>query len=124
MRDHPLGGSHKGVSVALTARIGAYCTIDGGYERETFIGPGVWLMKGTHIGHDAVIGPNVEMAPHCVVGGYVRILNGAKLGMGVIVKPFVVIGHDAQIGAGAVVTKDVPANEIWCGVPAKFLRKR
>ena len=40
-----------------------------------------------------------------------------------MVKP-VTIGERAIIGAGSVVTKDIPANEVWAGNPAKFIRKR
>ncbi|MCS2442595.1 hypothetical protein NXX09_20705 [Bacteroides uniformis] len=40
-----------------------------------------------------------------------------------VVKP-VTIGERAIIGAGSVVTKDIPANEVWAGNPAKFIRKR
>ena len=40
-----------------------------------------------------------------------------------VVKP-VTIGENAIIGAGSVVTKDIPANEVWAGNPARFIRKR
>ena len=40
-----------------------------------------------------------------------------------VVKP-VTIGERAIIGAGSVVTKDIPANEVWAGNLAKFIRKR
>lgn len=43
--------------------------------------------------------------------------------MTLVVKP-VTIGERAIIGAGSVVTKDIPANEVWAGNPAKFIRKR
>ncbi|WP_288607103.1 hypothetical protein [Prevotellamassilia timonensis] len=36
----------------------------------------------------------------------------------------VTIGDGAIIGAGAVVTKDVPANQVWAGNPAKFIKTR
>ena len=34
------------------------------------------------------------------------------------------IGNGAVVAAGAVVTKDIPENEVWGGVPARFIRKR
>ncbi|WP_449400358.1 acyltransferase [Chryseobacterium wanjuense] len=34
------------------------------------------------------------------------------------------IGENALVGAGSVVTKNVPENEIWVGNPAKFLKKK
>lgn len=44
------------------------------------------------------------------------------LGAAVTVLPGVTIGDDAVVGAGAVVTKDVPANAIVAGVPARLIR--
>jgi acetyltransferase-like isoleucine patch superfamily enzyme len=35
----------------------------------------------------------------------------------------VTIGENAMIGAGSLVTKDIPDNELWYGSPAKFIRK-
>ena len=43
---------------------------------------------------------------------------------GVVVLPGVVIGDNAIIGALSLVTKDIPSNEVWGGVPAKLLYKR
>ena len=56
--------------------------------------------------------------PKTVIGSDVWI------GAGVLIKAGVHIGNGAVIGAGAVVTHDVPAYEIWGGVPAKLIRKR
>lgn len=36
----------------------------------------------------------------------------------------VVIGDNSIIGAGSIVTKNIPDNEVWAGVPAKFIKKR
>jgi UDP-3-O-[3-hydroxymyristoyl] glucosamine N-acyltransferase len=124
MRDYRLYEEHKGVMVALSARIGAYCTIDGGYERQTLVYDDVWLMKHVHVGHDAVIGQSVEVAPHTSIGGYVVLSRGVKVGQGAVFKPYVTVGKNAQIGAGAVVTKNVPPGEVWVGNPARFLRMR
>jgi len=51
----------------------------------------------------------------------VRIGRGAYIGAAAIVLPGVTIGPLARIGAGAVVTRDVPAGETWAGVPARAL---
>lgn len=54
----------------------------------------------------------------------VRICEGAWLGTHVVVMPGVTIGKGAVIGAGAVVTKDIPEYSIAVGVPAKVIDKR
>ena len=56
--------------------------------------------------------------------GKVHICKGAYLGMNVLVVKPVTIGEHSIIGAGSVVTKDIPANEVWAGNPARFIRKR
>ena len=52
-----------------------------------------------------------------------KVCKGASIGAGTTILPGLVIGENAMIGAGSVVTKSVPAGEIWVGNPAKFLRK-
>lgn len=52
----------------------------------------------------------------------VTIRRGAYIGAGALILPGVEIGECAVVGAGAVVTKDVPARTIVVGVPARFLR--
>lgn len=122
MRDYKYGSQHEGVEIDPEARIGAYCTVDGGYDNPTKIFK-CWLMKHVHIGHDAIIGNGVEIAPHCSIGGYVVIHSNVKVGQGAVFKPWVQVGYGAVIGAGAVVTKDVPAGETWVGNPARRLVK-
>jgi len=54
---------------------------------------------------------------------FIKIGNDSWLGAGVIVLPGITIGESTIIGAGSVVTKDVPANSIYAGVPARFIKK-
>lgn len=56
--------------------------------------------------------------------GKVAIKRGAYLGMNTLVVKPVTIGENAIIGAGSIVTKDIPPNEVWAGNPARFIRKR
>jgi maltose O-acetyltransferase len=53
----------------------------------------------------------------------VVIKNGVWIASGAIICPGVTIGENAVIGAGSVVTKDVPDDEMWAGVPAVFKKK-
>lgn len=52
----------------------------------------------------------------------IRIGKNVWVGTGAIILPGVTIGDNAVIGAGSVVTKSVPENEIWAGVPARKIR--
>lgn len=86
------------------------------------------------VGDEVMFGPNVTLvtAAHPVDPGLrrqgyeynlpVRIGSGVWLGAGATVLPGVTIGENAVIGAGSVVTKDVPPNVVAFGVPARVVR--
>ena len=57
-------------------------------------------------------------------GSPIVIGSDVWIGTHVVILPGVMIGNGAIIGAGSVVTKDVPAYQIWGGMPAKFLKER
>jgi acetyltransferase-like isoleucine patch superfamily enzyme len=52
----------------------------------------------------------------------VKIGDNVWIGMNVCILPGVEIGDNAIIGAGSIVTKNIPANEIWFGNPARFVK--
>lgn len=56
--------------------------------------------------------------------GEVYIGKNVFIGINTIIANAVTIGDGAAIGAGSIVTKDIPAGEIWAGNPAKFIKKR
>jgi len=45
------------------------------------------------------------------------------IGAHTVIRQPISIGNDVIIGAGSVLTKDIPSGEIWGGVPAKFIKK-
>ena len=93
--------------------------VHAGCDRETRIGPGTLVMSGAHVGHDAQVGAECRIAPNAVVCGLVTIGNNVKVGAGAVIKQRVTIGNNVVIGAQSMVTKDIPDDETWSGVPAK-----
>ena len=56
--------------------------------------------------------------------GHVYIGDDTFIGMGTLICNDVRIGKNCIVGAGSVVTKNIPDNEIWAGNPARFIKKR
>jgi acetyltransferase-like isoleucine patch superfamily enzyme len=107
-----------------TARISAFCSVDGGMDVATKIGARSWLLQHAHVGHDAIVGMDVEICTGAVIGGHAVLLDGCKIGLNATVLPKVTIGRGARVGAGAVVTKDIPDGEVWAGNPARPMAKQ
>ena len=77
------------------------------YEQETRLMNDVFLMHGVHIPHDAFLDDQVVVTPMCVVGGVVKLLKGANLGMGCTIHQYSVIGQYSIVATGAAVFKNV-----------------
>ena len=92
---------------------------------------GVYLWDGIEIEDDVFIGPNVTFTndkyprskQYPENFSKIKIKKGASIGANATILGGITIGEKAMIGAGSVVTKDVPAGELWLGNPAKFARK-
>ena len=102
--------------------------------KKVFINSGSMFVDlgGIYIGDHVLIGPNVTIASvnHRLEPSERRNLdldsvcihNNAWLGANVTVTPGVIIGENAVVAAGAVVTRDVPPNAVVAGIPARVIK--
>lgn len=109
----------KGLNISNNVAIGWFVDLDarGGItiNHDTNISSHTIFITGSHNIDDPKFTASfkpINIGHHCWIGTGAIILQGVSIGDG------------AVIAAGAVVTKDVPSNEVWGGVPAKFIRKR
>lgn len=82
-------------------------------EDSVFIGPHVAFFDDPH--------PNIPRGSSCMKGA--RVKKKARIGGGASILPYIVIGKNSLVGAGSVVTKDVPDNMVVIGNPARKLKK-
>jgi acetyltransferase-like isoleucine patch superfamily enzyme len=124
--------------VLKNATIGKNCNINCHVfiENDVTIGnnvtikPGVQIWDGSRIGDDVFIGPNVTFTndsfprskQYPTAFQLITIKNGASIGANSTVLGGVTIGENAMVGAGSLVTKDIPNNELWYGNPAVFIK--
>lgn len=110
-----------GISVGARTFINSCCTmLDTGpiaVGEECFIAPNVQLVSATHPIDPVARRAGWEYARPIVIA------DGVWLGAGVIVLPGVTIGENTVVGAGSVVTKDLPAGVVAYGNPARVARE-
>jgi len=83
----------------------------------------VTINRNVSVGHHTVIEAFSSINPGCNIGGNCHIGSGVTIGIGATVFDGITIGDNAIIGGGAVVTKDVKANTLVFGSPAKFIKE-
>ncbi len=130
-----------GCSIDDNSKIGTFVEIqkNASVGKNTKISSHTFICEGVHIGDNVFIGHNVTFindkyprsanpdgsmqteADWSVVETFIK--NGASVGSSSTILCGVTVGENAIVGAGAVVTKDVPANSVVAGVPAKVIKK-
>jgi UDP-2-acetamido-3-amino-2,3-dideoxy-glucuronate N-acetyltransferase len=128
-----------GCTIGDNTRIGTFVEIQRGVEiganckisSHTFICEGVYVEEGVFIGHNVCF--TNDRYPQATTNGRLRseadwsleatrVGRGASIGSGATILCGVSIGERALVGAGSVVVRDVPANAVVAGNPARILR--
>jgi len=112
----------KGAEVGARCKISSHSFICGGVtiEDQVFVGHGVMFINDLQ---PRATNPNGELqGEDDWILVTTRVRRGASIGSGAVIMGGITIGERAIVGAGAVVTKDVAAEEVVAGVPARLLR--
>jgi acetyltransferase-like isoleucine patch superfamily enzyme len=116
------------VEIQKGVKIGSRCKI----SSHTFICEGVTLEEGVFVGHNVVF-TNDRFPRATNEDGRLQadsdwkciptlVRRGASIGSGTVLLSGITVGENAMIGAGSVVTKDVPPNTIVAGNPARVIK--
>lgn len=122
----------EGAKIGQNCNINAQVLMEGGAkigDRVT-IKPGVQLWDGIELEDDVFIGPNATFTNDKIPRSGNKhfflektiVRKGASIGANVTILPGIIIGEKAIVGAGSVVTEDIPAHEIWAGNPARKIK--
>jgi len=116
------------VEIQKNAKVGCRCKI----SSHSFICEGVTIEDNVFIGHGVMFTNDSYPRATTMDGGLqteadwnvekTLVKAGASIGTGTTILPNVSIGENAIVGGGSVVTRDVPANAVVAGNPAKVLR--
>ena len=106
----------------FTVNSGSYINGIGGiaFGDNVLIGPNVVISSGEHP-TDASRFPILFQEP---IQKKIEIGHGVWIGANAVILPGIEIGINAVVAANAVVTKNIGSNEIWGGVPARYLKSR
>ena len=125
------GPCHIGTNVVFGADVSIGCLAHVG--RDVSIGEGSRIQGGAYIADGTIVKEGVFIGPNATILNdkyppsrdsnkweFVTIEEGAVIGGGATILPGIRIGTQAVVAAGAVLTKDIPAGEVWAGNPATF----
>lgn len=122
---HPfINAIHSSAIISTHVRMGSGNMVLHGaiIQAKAVIGNHVIINTGAQVDHDCVIEDYVHIAPRVVLCGTVKIGAGTLIGAGATVIPGKKVGKWATIGAGSVVTKDIPDYAVAVGNPARVIK--
>jgi len=123
-KSHFAEGDWNEVEIGDENVIREFVTINAGTKRKTIIGNKNWLLKGSHIGHDAWVQNDCTLSCNSLIGGHSIIMDGVNMGLASVCHQFSILGAYSMYGMGAIVTKKLDAEpfKIFVGNPATYLK--
>jgi UDP-N-acetylglucosamine acyltransferase len=111
----------KGVMICDNVRITGLVTIDSGADHKTIIGNDCYLMKHSHIGHDAILMLGCTISCGAKIGGHSVIGRQTNIGLNAVIHQKVNIPEGCMIGASAFIGKktELKPYRKYAGVPAR-----
>lgn len=117
---HPSARMSKWVELRAGTIIAAGCVL----TTQITIGAHTLINVNTTVGHDAAIGAYCNINPGCRISGCVAFADGVYFGTGAVIIQGKSIGEWTTIGAGAVVTSDIPSHVTAVGVPCRVIKQK
>jgi UDP-N-acetylglucosamine acyltransferase len=111
-----------GVTIGDGNRFREFVSIHQGTKRTTTIGDGCFLLAGTHVAHDGVLGTGVTLSCGAQLGGHTTVWDHANIGMGTVVHQHSVIGPGAMVGMGGAVRREVVPFSVTVGNPQRVVK--
>ncbi|WP_254512672.1 NeuD/PglB/VioB family sugar acetyltransferase [Anatilimnocola floriformis] len=113
---HPFASIGDATVIGRGVFLSSGCSLD----PEVTLRDGVIINVHAGVGHETVIGAYTHVSAGALIGAISRVGERCFFGMGSILISEINVGDDSYLGAGSVANKDVPANTIAVGSPARF----
>lgn len=115
---------HPSIDLTMTnLGVGLYIQESVVIQAEVEVGDNASIHIGTMIGHESRIGHSAFVAHAVSISGSCEIGDGTFIGTNATILPRVRVGKWSIVGAGSVVTKDVPDYSVVAGNPARVIRR-
>lgn len=119
---NPIWASVIGSGAAVYGEVARGCVVapNAVVEPNSYVAEYCLINCGALVAHNSVVNRFVTIGPNVTISGWCKLEEGCFIGSGASILQRVRIGAWSKIGAGAVVTKDVPSGVVAKGIPARW----
>ncbi|CVI73543.1 UDP-N-acetylbacillosamine N-acetyltransferase [Clostridiales bacterium CHKCI001] len=115
----------KNAFVWPTAKIGEGCLVTNGVliDNNVTLSDNIMVYFGSVVGHDTKVGLHSVVSANAFIAGHCELGEEVYMGPGTLARDYVKIGEEAVLGLGTAVYKDVPAQHVAMGNPARVFKR-